>query len=185
MNISNLQPSPNTTERDPDVELIAFGSSSVQTRTKIARFSQLEWHDLQVFLPDSSLWCELRDVAGLIRILEAGVRAAETIESVLAYDAVDTETLNFQVTLTPERFLLHHPLTMTSLSSSLQIHDSTFAQEAFKDPGIVPPRVLCQFNAGVEQVEALMQRIDRWPESWSIDLLELRAQVIEGKPSDL
>jgi hypothetical protein len=136
---------------------------------------------LQIFVSQASFWCELRDGAGLIRILEAGLRAAEVMDSVLAFDAPeDTETLNFHVTLTPERFILQHPLTCTSFSSPLQIYDPEFARDAFKDPGVTAPRVICQFNAGVEQVEALMRRIDRWPESWSIDVLELRAQVIEG-----
>lgn len=183
---SNLQPQSSThpstaaTDREPDIELIAFGNNGVHTRTKAARFSQLEWHDLQVVHPESTLWCEFRDVSGLIRILEAGSRAADAVESVLAFDAVDAETLVFQVTLTNERFHLHHSLTGTSLSSPLQLYDSAFANEAFRDPGVTAPRVICQFSAGVEQVEALMKRIDRWPESWSIDVLELKAQIIEG-----
>ncbi len=179
LKICNLQPT-TTTEREADAELIAFGPNSVQTRTKIARFSQLEWHDLQIFMPEATLWCEFRDVPGLIRVLEAGCKAAEAIESVLAFDAADTETFTFKVSLTSERFILQHPMTSTSLSTPLQIYDSAFANEAFRDPGVTAPRVICQFNSGVEQVEALMRRIDRWPDSWSIDVLELRAQIIEG-----
>lgn len=191
----------NAVQNDSDMELIALGSGSGQTnvhcRTEIPTYNLLELSAPQISRSQSGCDCvyfEIKQADGLIRLMESLLRTAEqynTFSFTDSFDDNDNEDspVHFQVSLFSSslsddhdaRLSFHFAPTNTRLSTPVKMLDPKHSRVTYTDPFTSEIRFVCTILSAVEQLEVLLRKVSMWREAWSMEAVQIVADIINGK----
>lgn len=166
---------------NPDVHIIAVGKVGdeshvvgVETWSKVPSFKHLEWFNLEASRRVEVLWVEVEDAKRLVRVLESlnGIAASA---AAYHYDVQESLVPAFAVTLSEREITMRHDPTRAVFTLPVRILDARWAQETFKEPLVSKPRASIRLASGLDQIDAVLRRIERWRETWSVDVLSVRA----------
>lgn len=171
--ILKLDPS----QRGPAVELIAIGSigsesklAGVRSWHRIASYRNIEWSDVNIRnnYPNSTIWIEISDAGRLIKLMNSMRSLADS------HDANDD--MNIQVFINESNWIMRHPGTNASVSLPVRWFDPKWAAATITYPSISAPRCCVKLVSGLDQISAILKRVDKWREEWSVDLLSIAVQ---------
>ena len=167
--ILKLDPS----DRGPVMELIAIGSigsdnklSGVRTWNRIASYTNIEWSNVNIRgnRNNNALWIEISDANRLIKLIKA-LKALT--------DTVTADGKDIQVLINESDWIMRHQTTNTSVSLPVRWFDSKWAAATVTYPSISAPSCCVKLVSGLDQISAILKRVDKWREEWSVDLLSV------------
>jgi hypothetical protein len=167
----------------PGVELISQGPLGSQcklsgTRTwhRIPSSKHLEWLDLRIS-SQQDVWIEISDGRRLVKVIDSLISLA---------GAFDRDSFHCQigVEITGTEMKLKHATSNSSFTLPVRWFDAKWAAGTILLPPASFPGVCVKLLGGLDQIAAILKRISRWRDDWSVDLLTLEA-VKSGDMWDL
>ena len=159
--------------RGPLVELIAIGSigsdsklAGVRSWNRIASYSNIEWSNVNIRGNgiDTVVWIEISDTSRLIKLINS-----------LKYlmEAQEEDDSDIQVFINETDWIMRQTDTNTSVSLPVRWFDSKWAAATITNPSISAPLCCVKLVSGLDQISAILKRVDKWREEWSVDLLSV------------
>lgn len=162
------------------VELISIGPigtdhklSGVRCWHRTPSFKHVEWAHVQINNPAGVVWIEISDTARLVKIINsfrelalAGGLEGDSSEDILVWIS-DTE------------MRLKHLKTCTAFTLPVRSFDADWAASLTIIPPSSPPQCSLKIVSGLDQVAAILKRVERWRQEWSVDVLTVSTMNTE------
>lgn len=167
--------------RGPVVELMALGSigsdsklSGVRTWNRIASYTNLEWSEVNVRTITGPVWIEISDASRLIKLIKSlKSLLLSSQDLVIGNDAI---TPGINVFINESDWIMRQPNTKSSVSLPVRWFDSNWASATITQPSTSAPSCCVKLVSGLDQIAAILKRIDRWREEWAVDLLSIAVE---------
>jgi hypothetical protein len=158
--------------RGPVVELIAIGSigtnsklAGVRSWNRVASYSNIEWSNVNMRgNTPSTVWIEISDTGRLIKLINSLKILMETQHD---------NYCDIQVFINENDWIMRQADTNTSVSLPVRWFDSKWASATITNPSISAPLCCVKLVSGLDQISAILKRVDKWREEWSVDLLSV------------
>lgn len=166
----------------PAVELISMGSigsecklAGVRTWHRIPSFKNLEWTDVSGSALNEPVWIEILDGARLIKTISSLISLA----SVVLTSSEEDVQCEINVQITNSEFRLSHGSKAT-FSLPVRWFDAKWAAATIVLPPASFPGACVKLVAGLDQIAAILKRIDRWRDDWYVDTLSVHVNPAEN-----
>lgn len=175
-------------DSSPNVELISLGPlgsgnklTGVRVWHRVPFFYNLEWFDFKFrFLTSTSTrtFIEISDAGKLIKFLNSMTKMANDCND---FDDNFGASPEIDFFITEQELKLTNEQTGMKFSLPVRWFDSQWAAATITFPPISIPRACAKLIAGMDQLAAILKRIDRWKDEWSVDLLSI--SVLDTDPT--
>ena len=159
----------------PDVELISLGPlgsenklSGVRVWHRVPFFSNLEWFNFRINGESSDVFIEISDARRLTKFIASMTKMSDSFSIGTDFNAPE---IAFFIDETELRIKNEH----TGMKFSLPVRwfDSKWAAATITFPPVSIPRACVKLVAGLDQIAAILKRIDRWRDEWAVDILSI------------
>jgi hypothetical protein len=154
------------------VELISIGPigtdhklSGVRCWHRTPAFKHLEWNTVQINNNDRLIWIEISDTARLVKIINSFKD--------LSVEGDGSFNEDISVVIDDSEMRLKHQKSCTTFTLAVRSFDAEWAASLTIIPASAPPRCALKIISGLDQIAAILKRVERWREEWSVDVLTL------------
>jgi hypothetical protein len=157
-------------------ELIGIGSlgsgnklAGVRCWHRSPAFKHVEWFDLRMHCPDNVLWLEIGDGARLAKI----INSFKDLSGMMAHDPEFEFCEDVHVVISDSEMQMRHEKSSSTFTLGIRKFDTEWASALIVVPSTSAPRCSVKVIAGIDQLSAILRKIDKWREEWSVDLLTI------------
>lgn len=110
------------------------------------------------------VWIEISDTSRLVKTIQS-------LKSLM--EAQHDDSCDIQVFINETDWIMRQADTNSSVSLPVRWFDSKWAAAIISNPSISAPLCCVKLVSGLDQISAILKRIDKWREEWSVDLLSM------------
>lgn len=123
---------------------------------------------------------EISDAGKLIKFINSMTKMADSCGGFDGDGGAGFNTPEINFFIDENELKLRNDRTGMKFSLPVRWFDSKWAGATITFPPVSIPRACVKLVAGMDQLAAILKRIDRWKEEWSVDLLS--ASVLDSDP---
>lgn len=175
-------------DSSPNVELISLGPlgsenklTGVRVWHRVPFFYNIEWFDFRFTRASSSAaFIEISDAGKLVKFINSMIKMADICVFDGGRDDFSVPEINF--TISENELILKNGQSSMKFCLPVRWFDSNWAGATVTFPPVSIPRACVKIVAGLDQLAAILKRIERWKDDWHVDTLSI--SVFEGGSND-